>query len=45
MALGLGVTSYGLMSYELHFFNIDHHIYVYKIVNIPQKHGVYGLMN
>jgi len=40
MALGLGVTSYGLMSYELLLFNIDHQIYVYKIENMPQKHGV-----
>jgi len=30
MALGLGVTSYGLMSYELLFFNTDHQMYVYK---------------
>ena len=26
MALGLGATSYGLMSYELLFFNTDHHM-------------------
>ena len=31
MALGLGVTSYGLTSYELLFFNTDHRMYVYTI--------------
>ena len=29
--LGLGVTSYVLMSYELLFFNTDQQMYVYKI--------------
>ena len=38
MALGLEVTSYGLTSYDLLFFNKDQQIYVYKIQNWPQKH-------
>ncbi len=31
MALGLGVTSYSLMSYDPFFFNKYKQIYVYKI--------------
>ena len=31
MALGLGATSHGLMSYELLFINTDHQMYVYII--------------
>jgi hypothetical protein len=31
MALGLGVTYYGLTSYNPPFFNKDHQMYVYKI--------------
>ena len=38
MALGLEVTSYGLTSYDLRFFNKDQQMHIYKIHNRPQKH-------
>src|SRR5271157_5684353 len=40
MALGLGVTSYGLTSYASLFFNQYKLMYAYKISNRPQKRGV-----
>ncbi len=40
MALGLGVRSYDLTSYDSLFFNYYQQIYVYNISNMPQKREV-----
>ncbi len=42
MALGLGVTSYGVMRYDPLLFNKYQPMYVYKIWNMPQKHWGLG---